>query len=319
MLVGLSWFIDHLRQPKRRGNTAVGRAWTARVRAEKPSVDVVCDTCGTVTTTSSESLKRVRHVVELALQHETKWGVHCCRKCADRRALSKGLETRSDPEWQTRFKDSVVQGMAAMGEEAVKSRNANLKKGITEAYRRKSPEERRIGVQKQWQTMTSEVKKERAKKIGVASHNRWEAMTPEEKSAAIAKQIKGLPRSKISDRFRQALIDKGLYDGFVSEKAVSGFTVDECNEDLKVIIEFFGDYYHCNPAVPQFADPNFNNRTIHMTSAAKWRYDESRLKLLRKAGYQVLVVWELDWRTSQERVLEQVKDFLRMAAEKAWV
>jgi len=108
-------------------------------------------------------------------------------------------------------------------------------------------------------------------------------------------------------------MDAGLYAGFVSERVITGFTVDESNEALKVVLEFYGDYYHCNPRVPKFSDPCFYNRTTHMTAAQKWEYDRRRLAGIRKAGYRTLIVWESDWRKAPEEVLHRVREFLTRA------
>ncbi|NBR01193.1 MAG: hypothetical protein EBT97_12260 [Actinobacteria bacterium] len=90
--------------------------------------------------------------------------------------------------------------------------------------------------------------------------------------------------------------------------AVSGFVADEVNVSDKIIIEFYGDYYHCNPRI--YTDPNTYNTTLHMTAKDKWAYDRRRLAAFYKAGYRVRIVWESDWRKNPEAVLEGVRVFL---------
>ena len=49
--------------------------------------------------------------------------------------------------------------------------------------------------------------------------------------------------------------------------------VDMLNDKAGVIVEYFGDYWHCNPAVYK---KDFYNRSIKKTAAEKWSADESR-------------------------------------------
>ena len=96
--------------------------------------------------------------------------------------------------------------------------------------------------------------------------------------------------------------------GFQSEVAVSGFIVDECNVQRKFIIEFYGDYYHCNPRM--FTDPDKVNTTLRMTASEKWKYDRRRLACFLALGYKVLIVWESDWRSNPQKVLARVRGFM---------
>lgn len=156
--------------------------------------------------------------------------------------------------------------------------------------------------------MSEEAKAERARKIGDASRARWAAMSPEQRSTHVKKMIRGLPRSSVSDEFKDALVRAGLYDGFQSEVPISGFVVDEVHVAEKIVLEFYGDYFHCNPRV--YTDPSYFNSTLHMTAGDKWQYDRRRLAAFRKNGYRVLVVWESDWRNDPEGVLTAVRRFI---------
>ena len=310
MLLGDAWFVEHFRKTRKRGNTIAGRQWTLRVKQEKPVLTKICDRCGHKEITLSSPLSRVRHVVKQAVEQEQKWGLHLCPKCARKEARKKAAITRATPGWSENFGLQVALGLALIPSDKNAERYERARQTRIATYSRMTPKERRRGVVKQWQTMTEEAKQRRAKKIGEGAKKVWASLTPEQRNQRVARMIKGLPRSKISDDFRQHLIDARLYAGFVSEQVISGFTVDEANETLKVILEFFGDYYHCNPSNPKFSDPEFYNTTIRMTSAQKWQYDRRRLAGLRKVGYRILVVWESDWRKNPEDVLSRVRTFL---------
>jgi hypothetical protein len=70
-------------------------------------------------------------------------------------------------------------------------------------------------------------------------------------------------RSKLSEEFKQELLKHNLYDGFKSEQIFHGFVPDEINENLKLIIEVFGDVYHCNPN--KFKNPDVFINVIQRT------------------------------------------------------
>ena len=313
MLIGESWVLEHLQEQKQIGNSKVGRDWVARFRFENQLVLFRCDACGSEEKAGIEEkvgghrLDRGRHLVRRALKLEQLFGKHLCTRCVLPYKNAKTKVTMGTPEYKARrAAQPSWQSTASLEKLRVwKQMGASTRKEITQA---KTPEERRIGVVKQWETMTPKVKQTRAEKIGVAMKAIWASLSPEHRDQRVKRMVKGLPRSGVSDKFRQALIDAGLYTGFQSEVAISGFIADEGHQELKAIIEFFGDFYHCNPR--RYTDPNFYNRVIHMTAAQRWQYDRRRLAAFRKIGFDPLVVWESDWTTAPGEVLKRVREFL---------
>ena len=74
------------------------------------------------------------------------------------------------------------------------------------------------------------------------------------------------------------------------------------------IIEFYGDYYHCNPN--KYAPDFFNNNT-QLTAQEKWISDEHRIKILENEfGAEVLIIWEFDVRNSRKEVVNKCLKFL---------
>lgn len=72
----------------------------------------------------------------------------------------------------------------------------------------------------------------------------------------------------------------------------------------KKCIEFFGDYFHANPAN---YDPTHVIRRFddggYVTAQEIWERDSRRLELMKEHGYDVLVVWEKDYRNDRDGVL----------------
>jgi very-short-patch-repair endonuclease len=95
--------------------------------------------------------------------------------------------------------------------------------------------------------------------------------------------------------------------GFKQHEQISSMEVDECNLELKIVIEFNGDMYHCNPRKWK---PTDYNKVIKMTASEKWEKDRNRYYILKSLGYITFVVWEDDWALKREEVKEKIVKFI---------
>lgn len=69
-----------------------------------------------------------------------------------------------------------------------------------------------------------------------------------------------------------------------------GIVSDFYIPDFGVIVEFFGDYWHCNP---KFYDSKYYHKILKVTASEKWEFDKKRIdEILELTGYSVLVIWE---------------------------
>lgn len=75
----------------------------------------------------------------------------------------------------------------------------------------------------------------------------------------------------------------------------------------KKIIEFYGDYWHCNPL---FWEENDLNKTLKMTAKEKWTVDKERANKLISLGYEIKIVWEHDYMFNRKEVIKECKNFL---------
>jgi hypothetical protein len=75
----------------------------------------------------------------------------------------------------------------------------------------------------------------------------------------------------------------------------------------KKIIEFNGDYWHCNPNI---YEAEYFNKSLKCTSKERWGFDIWKNSLIEKEGYQVLTVWESEWNNDPELVLKKCINFL---------
>ena len=173
-----------------------------------------------------------------------------------------------------------------------------------------SSEMRSSAVSKQWDNFRkdSEKFKDICKRKSERMVKVWENYDDETKNHIIDAFCKsyGKSRSTSSDLLKNKMIESKVYDGFVSEEVFHGFVPDEINHDLKIIVEMYGDLYHCNPK--RYKNPDQYITAIQRTVKEQWQRDRRRLACFYKHGYSVVVVWDGDFRKYPEREIERIRN-----------
>jgi very-short-patch-repair endonuclease len=113
------------------------------------------------------------------------------------------------------------------------------------------------------------------------------------------------------DIYNNILNKDGIYfKELNTEYVISGektFIYDFLDKINKKIIEFNGDYWHCNP---DKYNENYYHRHLKMYAKERWYNDNNRKLITEKYGYQVLVIWESEYRKNPERTLQKCLNFL---------
>lgn len=91
-----------------------------------------------------------------------------------------------------------------------------------------------------------------------------------------------------------------VYDGKV-------ILPDFLDIDNKKIIEFYGDYWHCNPI--KYTSESYN-KSLHKYSKEIWDKDKERVISLNKLGYEVLIIWESEYKDNQNETINKCLKFL---------
>jgi hypothetical protein len=85
---------------------------------------------------------------------------------------------------------------------------------------------------------------------------------------------------------------------------------DYTNISRKKIIEFNGDVYHANPKIFKKCD-NPHPYLKHLKSEDIWKMDEYKINLAKEKSFDVLVIWEDEFKENPKLVIEKCKKFLR--------
>mgnify|MGYP001605076604 CR=1 FL=1 len=156
------------------------------------------------------------------------------------------------------------------------------------------------------------------------SKEKWEGIGKEERRLHGKRASNGLQEKlkcpiyaekhweKINKQLKIGYQSKGHLDlhneisdmGFETHVRISSVSVDECNSDLKIVIEYNGDFWHCNPKKWQAND--YNNG-IKMYAKDKWYNDRKRFYFLKSLGYRVIIVWESDWKSNKIDCLNRIR------------
>lgn len=90
-----------------------------------------------------------------------------------------------------------------------------------------------------------------------------------------------------------------------SKELKQAFAYDFCYNTK--LIEFNGDYWHCNPN--KYASDYFN-KSLNMAAVKKWEIDKLKKETAKLYGYDVLVVWEAEYKNDPENTINKCINFL---------
>lgn len=97
-------------------------------------------------------------------------------------------------------------------------------------------------------------------------------------------------------------------DKLIVKKEEGYYKPDIFIEEKNTIIEFYGDYWHCNEYL--FENENDYNHSIGMTAKEKRLTDKEREKFLISNGYKIIVIWERDWNKNKTIIKKNLKEAL---------
>jgi G:T-mismatch repair DNA endonuclease (very short patch repair protein) len=78
---------------------------------------------------------------------------------------------------------------------------------------------------------------------------------------------------------------------------------DICFDNENIIIEYYGDYWHCNP---DKYDANYFHQRKKMYAKDIWKYDKIRKSQIEKLGYKLIIVWESKYKNQKEKTIQNI-------------
>jgi len=106
--------------------------------------------------------------------------------------------------------------------------------------------------------------------------------------------------SKPEQSILNFLIDKDIE--VINTKRLLTYFVDIFIPQYNTVIEFFGDYWHCNPKIWKSDD---YNQSMKMTAGDRWDADKIRINKLKSHNYNVIIIWEYDfYKYGMEKIYE---------------
>jgi len=118
------------------------------------------------------------------------------------------------------------------------------------------------------------------------------------------------PSSQFASSMIESICNELQMDIPKKERWINGGDIkcsyDFTHKEKRKIIEFNGDYWHCNPIIYNETDIIRGGKT----ATEVWDYDKRKAKLANDKGYEVLVIWEREWNDSKTEALEKCMNFL---------
>lgn len=92
---------------------------------------------------------------------------------------------------------------------------------------------------------------------------------------------------------------------FQPQAPIGPFLVDFLLPKHRVVIEVFGDYWHANPRYRM-------NKSLHPGQIGATKRDNARVSYLTKAGYWVLILWEMDINENHHHCRKRIRTVLML-------
>jgi len=153
-----------------------------------------------------------------------------------------------------------------------------------------------------WNMLSVEERDKRIKHNKKIAIDFWGSLSDVDKEKHFNKVYKNSKIGYISKAQRE-IYELLKNDGFILEGQVSLMKIDIINYVKKIAIEYYGDYWHCNPK--KWKKDEFN-KSINMFAKEKWNNDNKRYWVLKKLGYDVHIIWEYDWINCREKIYKLI-------------
>jgi len=98
---------------------------------------------------------------------------------------------------------------------------------------------------------------------------------------------------------------------FICEGKGEFYQYDFVDLKNKKIIEYNGDKYHANPNIFESIDYPHPFRK-NVTAQEIWDKDERKIQVAEENGFEVLVIWDSEYKSQKEKTLDKCKKYLNL-------
>lgn len=183
-----------------------------------------------------------------------------------------------------------------------KKHNKETKKKISKGRKGKGLGEKNSMANPKWRKKSSDKLKEKWNSGELESTRLL--MSNHMKNTIRSGKLKSVNTSKKEKQIIQFLKSLGI-------KSIQSYRVDTkiCDiyiPEMNLIIEYFGDYWHCNPIK---YESDYYNQKKGKTASEIWDYDKQKLDLIIRMGYNLEVIWESELKHDNKKILEILKNY----------
>lgn len=114
-------------------------------------------------------------------------------------------------------------------------------------------------------------------------------------------KLKYAPISKPEKEIKKALEQKGFT--VESQFPIKSLHYDLFVKEKKLLVEYNGDYWHCNP---KKYTQDYINKKKKMTAKELWTQDEKKKKIAIENNYNFVVIWESDYKKNKEVEINKI-------------
>lgn len=114
-------------------------------------------------------------------------------------------------------------------------------------------------------------------------------------------KIKAAPVSKAEIEIREYLKNKGI--DIITQFNIGSLRYDFLIKDKNVLIEYNGDYWHCNP---EKYDKDYFNQKKGMYAWKLWENDEKKKNIAESMEYKLFIIWEKDYNINKEEEINKI-------------
>jgi G:T-mismatch repair DNA endonuclease (very short patch repair protein) len=114
-------------------------------------------------------------------------------------------------------------------------------------------------------------------------------------------KLKYAPISNAEKEFRKILEDLGYKTE--PQFGIGSLKYDIFLTDFNTLIEYNGDYWHCNPNKYK---SDYYNKKKSMFAWELWNQDKKKKELAEKNGYKLFTIWESDYKFNKQIEINKI-------------